>query len=148
MKEIHWNIDAQRADEIVIHPTGIVRSPLPTTLLQVSSRLLLVWGVVNAYPRATSPSPFYTSMIVAWALSEIVRYSYFVLNLRRLGSSSGREEVPAFVTWLRYNLFYVLYPLGIGSEMALVWKASEVAEWKLQWAFLAALLVYVPGEFY
>jgi very-long-chain (3R)-3-hydroxyacyl-CoA dehydratase len=86
-------------------------------------------------------------MIVAWALSEIVRYSYFVFNLRRHGSGSGHEGVPAFVTWLRYNLFYVLYPLGIGSEMALVWKASEVAEWKLQWAFLATLLAYVPGEF-
>lgn len=84
-------------------------------------------------------------MLVAWALSEIVRYSYFVLNLRR--GSSGHKEVPAFMTWLRYNLFYVLYPLGIGSEMALIWKASEVAETKWQWAFVTTLLAYVPGEF-
>lgn len=112
--------------------------------MQVSSRLLLVWGVVNTYPRATSPSPFYSSMLVAWAVSEIVRYSYFVFDLRR--SSNGPKEVPALMTWLRYNLFYVLYPLGIGSEIALVWKASEAAEKKWRWAFLAALLAYVPGE--
>ena len=129
---------------LIVHRTGIVRSPLPTTLIQVSSRLLLVWGIVNAYPRETYPSPFYSSMLVAWAMSEIVRYSYFVFNLRR--SSRGPKEVPAFLTWLRYNLFYVLYPLGIGSEMALVWKASEGAEKKWQWAFLALLLAYVPGE--
>ncbi|KAK4696516.1 hypothetical protein P7C71_g1413, partial [Lecanoromycetidae sp. Uapishka_2] len=51
----------------VVHSTlGIVRSPLLTTLIQVSSRLLLVWGVVNRYPAATSPSPFYSSMLFAW----------------------------------------------------------------------------------
>ena len=126
--------------------TGIVRSPLLTTLLQVSSRLLLVWGIVNAYPRATASSPFYSSMLVAWALSEIVRYSYFVFNLRR-GSSGRPKEVPAFLTWARYNLFYVLYPLGIGSEVALLWKASEVAEPVWRWAFLGILLAYVPGKF-
>lgn len=125
--------------------TGIVRSPLLTTILQVSSRLVLVWAVVNAYPRATSPSPFYSSMLLAWSLSEIVRYTYFVLNLRR-GSSGDRKGVPALVTWLRYNLFYGLYPIGICSEMVLVWKASEVAESRWQWVFLGALVAYVPGE--
>lgn len=124
--------------------TGIVRSPLPTTLLQVFSRLLLVWGVVNPYPHATSPSPFYSSMLLAWAVSEVVRYSYFVFNLRR--DSQGPKEIPALVTWLRYNLFYVLYPLGIGSEMALMWKASRVAGRTWQWVYLGAVLAYVPGE--
>jgi very-long-chain (3R)-3-hydroxyacyl-CoA dehydratase len=99
---------------------------------------------VNAYPRATSTSPFYSSMLVAWAVSEIVRYSYFVLNLRRV--NNDRQGAPALLTWLRYNLFYVLYPLGIGSEVVLLWKATEVAEKKWQWAFLAILLAYVPGE--
>ncbi len=84
-------------------------------------------------------------MLVAWAASEIVRYSYFVINLRRVGND--RQGVYALLTWLRYNLFYVLYPLGIGSEVALLWKATEAAEKKWQWVFLAILLAYVPGEF-
>lgn len=157
---------------------GIVRSPLPTTLLQVFSRLLLVWGIVDTYPDATSHSPFYSSMLIAWSISEIVRYSYFVFNLRRgrsisigggsgaggLSSNSGRgspkevvEDVPALLTWARYNFFYVLYPLGIGSEMALIWKASEEVAgaqsslssssiwWR--WVLWGVLGGYIPGEF-
>lgn len=117
---------------------GLVRSSLFTTVIQVFSRLLLVWGVVNAYPQATSPSPFYSSMLVAWSFTEIVRYSYFVLNLR--------GEVPGFMTWLRYNAFYPLYPIGIGSELILIWKASAVAEKGIQWALLGLLLAYIPGK--
>lgn len=117
---------------------GLVRSSLLTTVIQVFSRLLLVWGVVNAYPQATSPSPFYSSMLVAWSFTEIVRYSYFVLNLR--------GEVPGFMTWLRYNAFYPLYPIGIGSEVILIWKASALAEKGIQWALLGLLLAYIPGK--
>lgn len=99
---------------------------------------MLVWGVVNIYPDVTSPSPFYSSMLAAWSFTEIVRYGYFTMNLQ--------GGVPAFLTWLRYNTFYVLYPIGIASEMALIWKASEVASNGLQWAYLGILLLYVPGK--
>ena len=53
--------------------------------------------------------------------------------------------VPGFVTWLRYNTFYVLYPVGIASECALIWKASLVAERLVAWVFWGVLGVYVPG---
>lgn len=102
--------------------------PLPTTMMQVSSRLLLIWAVVNRYPAATAPSPFYSSMLLAWSVTEVIRYSYFVWNLRGNG-------VPGSVTWLRYNTFYVLYPIGIGSECSLIWKASWVAEWPVWGCF-------------
>lgn len=127
-----------------VRPVGIVRSPISTTLMQVSSRLLLVWGVVDNYPTTTSPSPFYSSMLLAWSITEIIRYSYFMLNL--IGS------VPGYLTWLRYNTFYVLYPVGITSEMLLIFYASNTTSiadnlWQ-RWAFRAILLGYVPGSFY
>lgn len=118
---------------------GLVRSPLLTTILQVSSRLLLVWFVVDRYPSATASSPFYSFMLLAWSVTEVIRYSYFVWNLQGNG-------VPGWVTWLRYNTFYVLYPVGISSECILVWKASTVAEWPFQWVFRGLLGVYVPGQ--
>lgn len=126
-----------------LRPVGIVRSPIFTTLIQVSSRLLLVWGVVDSYPTTTSPSPFYSSMLLAWSITEIIRYSYFVFNL--IGS------VPEYLTWLRYNTFYVLYPVGIISEMLLIFYASNTTIvgdnlWQ-QWAFRVILLAYVPGSF-
>lgn len=74
---------------------GIVRSPLLTTVMQVASRLLLLWGIVNNYPATTSSSPAYSSMLVAWSVTEVIRYSYFVLNMR--------GSVPGFVRWLRYS---------------------------------------------
>lgn len=115
-----------------------MRSPLLTTLMQVSSRILLIWGVCATYPAATTPSPFYSSMLIAWSVTEVIRYSYFVLNLQSRG-------VPGWLVWLRYNTFYVLYPLGIASECALVWKASGVAREEVKWAFWGILMVYVPG---
>lgn len=118
---------------------GIVRSSLPTTVMQVSSRLLLIWGVVNRYPSATATSPFYSSMLLAWSVTEVIRYSYFVWNLQGGG-------VPQAVVWLRYNTFYVLYPVGILSECVEIWKASTVAERPVQLGFWGVLGVYVPGE--
>jgi very-long-chain (3R)-3-hydroxyacyl-CoA dehydratase len=110
-----------------------------TTLMQVASRLLLVWPIVNQHSAATAYTPFYASMLLAWSVTEVIRYSYFVFNL-----SGG--SVPAWLTWLRYNTFYVLYPLGIGSECSLVWKASGIVveDWQryVLWAILGA---YVPG---
>ena len=106
--------------------------------MQVASRLLLVWGVVNAYPDQTARSPFYSSMLLAWSITEVIRYSYFVMNLQ--------GEVPVLVTWLRYNTFYVLYPMGITSEVILVWSASQAARTEIAWGFWAILTTYVPGK--
>ena len=119
---------------------GLVRAPLLTTVMQVVSRLLLVWGVVDRYPDATAPSMFYSTMLLAWSITEVIRYSYFVFNLQGSG-------VPEFMTWLRYNTFYVLYPLGIGSESVLIWKASLVAERMVTLGFWGVLCAYIPGEF-
>ena len=109
--------------------------------MQVASRLLLVWPVIDVFP-ALATSPAYSSMLVAWSVTEVVRYSYFVLNL------SGYQ--PALVTWLRYNTFYVLYPTGISSECYLIYKAIEPArELRLEyaWALQVILLIYIPGKF-
>lgn len=108
--------------------------------MQVFSRFLLVWAIVDTYPAATAPSVFYSSMLIAWSVTEVIRYSYFVMNLR--------GEVPQFLTWLRYNTFYVLYPLGITSEAMLVWKASTVANGLVPTVLWVILALYVPGLFF
>ena len=76
-------------------------------------------------------------MLIAWSATEVVRYSYFVLNLR--------GSIPAFMTWLRYNMFYILYPIGITSEAVLVWKASEAAQEPWKFVGWGVLGLYVPG---
>jgi len=120
---------------------GVVRAPISTTAMQVASRFLLVWGIVNNFPYLAS-SPAYSSMLVAWSVTEVIRYGYFVMTL------SG--FLPAAMKWLRYNTFFVLYPLGISSECWLVYKAiGPAGEWSQLYAYylIGVLLVYVPGSY-
>jgi len=108
--------------------------------MQVSSRLLLVWGVVHLFP-SLAKSAGYSSMLLAWSITEVIRYSYFVLSL------NGFQ--PKLVTWLRYNTFYVLYPLGISSECWMIWNAIEPAKaWRVEYAYLLQLILfaYTPGK--
>ncbi|KAF2011415.1 PTPLA-domain-containing protein [Aaosphaeria arxii CBS 175.79] len=127
--------------EVVHSLFGLVRAPLLTTLMQVASRLLLVWGIGYNFPQTTQYSPAYSSMLIAWSVTEVIRYSYFVFNLSGLG-------VPRLWTWLRYNTFLILYPLGVGSETWLVYHAipeAEKLDEKYGWALYAILATYVPG---
>jgi very-long-chain (3R)-3-hydroxyacyl-CoA dehydratase len=123
---------------------GIVRAPVLTTVMQIASRYLLVHLIAApwAFPSTTRTSPAYTSMLLAWSVTEVIRYSYFVFLLSGTG-------VPKLWTWLRYNTFLVLYPLGVSSECWLVWKASAPAGHQYgTWAkgtLWAILGVYVPG---
>ncbi len=107
--------------------------------MQVASRILLVWAIVDQFP-FLAKSAVYSSMLIAWSVTEVIRYSYFVFNL------SGFS--PSFMTWLRYNTFFVLYPLGISSECWLIYKAIEPARAirpELAWVLQSILVLYVPG---
>jgi very-long-chain (3R)-3-hydroxyacyl-CoA dehydratase len=128
--------------EIVHAAFGVVRAPILTTAMQVASRLLLVWGVINTFPHL-SKSAGYSSMLLAWSVTEVIRYSYFTFTL------SGFQ--PKIISWLRYNTFYVLYPLGISSECWLIYKAIEPARemgwYGMAWGLQLVLFVYVPGSY-
>ena len=47
-------------------------------------------------------------MVFAWSLTEVIRYSFYACSLL------GKE--PYTLLWLRYTTFFVLYPIGAGSE--------------------------------
>lgn len=66
--------------EIVHAALGWVRSPVPTTVIQVASRLWLVWGISERYNESAG-SAFYASMVFAWSLTECVRYSFYANSL-------------------------------------------------------------------
>eukprot|EP00242_Pyramimonas_sp_CCMP2087_P012699 CAMPEP_0198200378 /NCGR_PEP_ID=MMETSP1445-20131203/3404_1 /TAXON_ID=36898 /ORGANISM="Pyramimonas sp., Strain CCMP2087" /LENGTH=260 /DNA_ID=CAMNT_0043870433 /DNA_START=90 /DNA_END=872 /DNA_ORIENTATION=+ len=132
--------------EVVHSALGLVRSPFATTLLQVASRIGILWGVLIAIPFdsrtaqivlyskmeygppgclaggvancqfAMDPKIFLNSgtMIIAWSLSEIIRYTFYAVK-ELLG------YVPRPIEWLRYSAFIVLYPIGVGSELTMVY---------------------------
>jgi very-long-chain (3R)-3-hydroxyacyl-CoA dehydratase len=129
----------------VIHALlGWVRSPLQTTAMQVASRLFLIWGVTEQFesvrPRRclclfscnsvlviqVHTNPLFTSMVLAWSITEIIRYSFYACNLL------GLE--PHFLLYLRYTTFYVLYPVGASSEAFLIYstlpESSPIPGWR------------------
>ncbi|KAL2752871.1 hypothetical protein ACRALDRAFT_2044587 [Sodiomyces alcalophilus JCM 7366] len=120
---------------------GVVRAPFLTTAMQVASRYLLVWGIVYPFPWLAR-SPFYTSMLLAWSITEVIRYSFFAFTL------SGIQA--KWLVWLRYNTFFVLYPIGILSECAMIYAGAEPAR---QYGELAPyvnyaiLAIYIPGSY-
>ncbi|KAL1230726.1 Alpha-N-acetylglucosaminidase [Trichinella spiralis] len=100
--------------EIVHSYTGLVRSPTVTTAIQVLSRLFILWPITHCVVEAQSSLGTFL-YITAWSISEIVRYSFYALNILAV--------TPKFLTWLRYTLFIGLYPLGVAGELLAIFAA-------------------------
>lgn len=108
--------------------------------MQVASRFALVWGAVEFYPQI-AVSPAYSTMLLAWSATEVVRYTYFALSLQ------GWEPEP--LKWLRYSGFFVLYPVGILSELWELVLAFREARAEEDVAAMAVIVIvtlaYLPG---
>lgn len=100
--------------EILHSLLGVVRAPVVTTLMQVASRLLLVWGVMYPFGmlglggevivgsgggggarEAQLGDYAFLGCLGAWGVTECIRYGFFALQVSGLG-------VPAWWSWLRY----------------------------------------------
>ena len=139
--------------EIVHAMTGLVRSSVFTTFLQVTSRIFLLWAICDLVPESRSDWGF-ALMILSWCAVEIPRYLFYALK--------ELNAVPYILTWIRYSLFMVLYPSGISGELLCATAAlpfiKEREIWTLrmpnQYNFpfdyyyfcIFALFVYIPGS--
>lgn len=78
-----------------------------------------------------------TTLMFAWCPTEIIRYSFYALKIY--------DICPYLLLWLRYTTFYVLYPIGVASELAcLYFRLNYIYEKrpyslympnKLNWSF-------------
>jgi len=142
--------------EIFHSLTGLVSSGFMSALIQVSSRLLLVWGVTALSPESRVGWGF-TLMTLSWCLVEIPRYLFYAIN------TLGEERIPGWLLWLRYSLFAILYPSGITGEVLCIWTGLPAFARMTQlnllmpnalnfsfnyYYFLCACLAsYVPGSY-
>lgn len=97
--------------EILHALTGMVRSPVVPTTLQVFSRVAILWGFTNASAASQSDVSLLL-MLVSWSAVEIVRYNFYLVQL-----TVGKASVPYALFWLRYSAFMLLYPSGISGEL-------------------------------
>ncbi|CAJ1082516.1 very-long-chain (3R)-3-hydroxyacyl-CoA dehydratase 1 isoform X3 [Xyrichtys novacula] len=92
----------------------IVRTSVIVTGVQVCSRIFMVWFITNSI-RPIQNEESVILFLVVWTMTEITRYSYYTFNLL--------HHLPFFIKWARYNLFIVLYPLGVIGELLTIYAA-------------------------
>lgn len=110
----------------------LLKTPVITTILQIASRLFVVLLILPI------ESVFCWWMINAWGITEVVRSAFYFLVVL--------ERKFYFVSWLRYSLFLILYPIGAGSEAALVYLKSKSSS-KSAYFYYLVLAIY-PFGFY
>ncbi|RKO93861.1 protein-tyrosine phosphatase-like protein [Blyttiomyces helicus] len=117
---------------------GMLRSSM---LFRVSSRLFLVWGVCYPFDAPIVRENWaFSTMVAAWGIAEVIRYTYYALNI------TGSK--PVWLLWCRYNFFLVLYPIGAGSEWILLLKVHTPAyamDTNLSYLFGLIGLLYPHG---
>ncbi|CAJ2507364.1 Uu.00g085500.m01.CDS01 [Anthostomella pinea] len=94
-----WLVVAQSlaALEVLHAASGLVRASPWTTAIQVGGKNLVVWTVMVQFPdivNGLDGRVGFVGCLVAWGLSEMVRYGFFVVLL-------ARGEAPAWLKWLR-----------------------------------------------
>jgi len=128
--------------EIVHSIIGLVPSPVMTVVIQVGSRIFVLWGHTAMVPECQQHWSS-SMMMILWGIAEVARYLFYFTNI--LGT------VPYPIFWLRYSLFIVLYPTGISGEIMQVliamgahWKTSFPLWYRI--CIIALLLGYGPGS--
>ncbi|KAH6852304.1 PTPLA-domain-containing protein [Alternaria alternata] len=121
---------------------GIIKSPVSTTALQVVTRVIQVWMVWYSFPQSTADSRAYLALLLAWSVADTIRYLYLALNMHGKASKG--------MIWLRYTMFYPLYPIGIGAEWWLLYQAiapgAKISP-VIPLIFYFCLLLYIPGSY-
>lgn len=86
---------------------------------------MVVCGVLLATPTAIY-SPGLPLALLAWSVTEIIRYSYYGLNIL--------NAVPKILIWFRYTTFILLYPIGVTGELLCFYWAQKYARDAFVWS--------------
>ncbi|EKE37434.1 hypothetical protein ENUP19_0274G0055 [Entamoeba nuttalli] len=122
--------------------TGLVPSPLGTTITQVFSRVVLV-AVLEYIPESRALG--FLLLGCAWSVTEVIRYSFYSFKLFGLA-------VPYPLLWCRYSFFIVLYPMGVSGEVITLFKSlpyfrtvTVFGLFPASYIIWALILYYIPG---
>ena len=128
--------------EIIHAITGIVKTSILSTSIQIIGRISIVL-LLQFVPVEVSYG--YLIIFFAWSSIEIVRYSYYILNLIKKNYSNF--NIPYLLIWCRYTFFIVLYPIGSFGEMLIIYNAQKYFNKIILWKN-NAFNIYVGNLFY
>nr|Q9QY80.1 RecName: Full=Very-long-chain (3R)-3-hydroxyacyl-CoA dehydratase 1; AltName: Full=3-hydroxyacyl-CoA dehydratase 1; Short=HACD1; AltName: Full=Protein-tyrosine phosphatase-like member A [Mus musculus]AAF21975.1 putative tyrosine phosphatase [Mus musculus] len=100
--------------EVVHCLIGIVPTSVLVTGVQVSSRIFMVWLITHSIKPIQNEESV-VLFLVSWTVTEITRYSFYTFSLL--------DHLPHFIKWARYNLFIILYPVGVAGELLTIYAA-------------------------
>jgi len=93
-----------------------VSSPIVTTFIQVFSRIfvLVLIDILGNTPYFSIAGINGLHLVMlAWTITEIVRYSFYFSGLL--------EKESRFLLFCRYTFFILLYPMGVAGELLIVY---------------------------
>jgi len=127
---------------------GIAGSKWLLTLLQVSSRFLVAAILVfmaSSFPASGAANCGYVLIAFAWSITELVRCISYITDLTKRSNS--------VVKWLRYSLFFVMYPVGVTGEFLILygfwqWRNAQIDGITIALGLIAvAYVVFFPVLF-
>uniref|UniRef100_A0A7S3EME0 very-long-chain (3R)-3-hydroxyacyl-CoA dehydratase n=1 Tax=Rhodosorus marinus TaxID=101924 RepID=A0A7S3EME0_9RHOD len=153
---VEWSLKISQTAAVleILHCLlGLVRASVFSTILQVSSRIYILWVVADPFHDAVGQFLAFKTMVLAWSLTEIPRYAYFAIG--------QVQKPPKWMTWLRYSSFMPLYPLGAASEAACLYTVLPLIKEARPYSIympntlnfaldsyftsICSLLIYIPG---
>ncbi|CAF3319614.1 unnamed protein product [Rotaria socialis] len=101
----------------IVHPLiGFTKGDWFSPLMQCFGRNLILFIVIN-FNQQIKLSPFISYLFLVWSFVELYRYPYYGI---RLLNKDNR-----IITWLRYTIWIILYPLGAFIEGVIVYKSID-----------------------
>ena len=102
--------------EVLHAALGWVKSPVFTTAIQVASRIFVLILINLLFGKELFAIFGINGLhlaIVAWSITEVIRYSYYLVLLLKKQSS--------ILLFCRYTFFIVLYPIGVTGELMILY---------------------------
>ncbi|KAF5270294.1 hypothetical protein FQA39_LY08405 [Lamprigera yunnana] len=87
---------------------------LITSFIQIGGRIAIILLLIDPEPRI-QVDPVVSYLYLIWSSIEIIRYPFYIAQVCKINLS--------LLTWLRYSAWIVLYPLGLSSEVIIVYKS-------------------------
>ncbi|UJR37889.1 hypothetical protein I4U23_030579 [Adineta vaga] len=99
----------------IIHPLiGFTKGDWLTPLFQFLFRNLILFIVIN-FNRQIQTLPIVPYLLFVWSFVELFRYPYYGIRLLNIDNR--------IITWFRYTLWIILYPLGAFIEGLIIYKS-------------------------